>query len=158
MLKDSEIVRALENEIHLAEYVDSDYCSNTEVSLLKSTVDLINRLQKADGKNKDNIRLLQLAIDQKRRKIIRLEEDNQELKAENERLEKEFDIMRFTTAKRWVKEAKAEAYKEFAERLKEKSKKTEIVCSGALITTNYSISDKNFNNLLKELVGEDNAE
>ena len=44
-LPDSEIIKALENEIHLAEYVDSDYCSNTEVSLLKSTLDLINRLQ-----------------------------------------------------------------------------------------------------------------
>lgn len=40
---DEEIIKAyLEEEIHLAEYVDSDYCSNIEVSLLKSTLDLIN--------------------------------------------------------------------------------------------------------------------
>lgn len=46
-LTDEEIIKALEEEIHLAEYVDSDYCCNTEVSLLKSTLDLINR-QKAE--------------------------------------------------------------------------------------------------------------
>lgn len=46
---DEEIIKAaLEGEIHLAEYVDSDYCCNTEVSLLKSTLDLINR-QKAEN-------------------------------------------------------------------------------------------------------------
>lgn len=46
-LTDNEIIKALENEINLAEYVDSDYCTNTEVLLLKSTIDLINR-QKAE--------------------------------------------------------------------------------------------------------------
>lgn len=51
---------------------------------------------------------------------------------------------------------KAEAYKECIEKVKEKSKKTEIVCSGALVTMSYAISNKNLNNLLKELVGENN--
>ena len=37
-------------------------------------------------------------------------------KAEIERLQKEFDTMCFVTAKRWVKNAKSEAIKEFAER------------------------------------------
>ena len=46
-MTDELIIEALENEIRLAEYVDSDYCSNTEVSLLKSTLNLINR-QKAE--------------------------------------------------------------------------------------------------------------
>ena len=45
--------------------------------------------------------------------------------------------------------AVTEAYKECIEKVKEKSKKTEIVCSGALITTNYTISAKNLDNLLK---------
>jgi hypothetical protein len=53
-----------------------------------------------------------------------------------------------------IEEAKAEAYKECIEKVKEKSKKSEIVCSGALVTTSYLISAKNLNNLLKELVGE----
>ena len=71
------------------------------------------------------------------------------LQAENERLKKGWKADVIETAN-----VKAEAYKEFAERLKEKSKKTEIVCSGALITTSYAISSKNLEILLKELVGE----
>lgn len=55
--------------------------------------------------------------------------------------------------KRFKAEFKAEAYKECIEKVKEKSKKTEVVASGALITTSYAISAKNLNNLLNELVG-----
>jgi hypothetical protein len=44
-LTDAEIKKALEKEIRLAGYVDSDYCRNIEVSLIKSALDLINRLQ-----------------------------------------------------------------------------------------------------------------
>ena len=51
---DEEVIKGLEEEIHLAEYVDSDYCCNTEVSLLKSTLDLINR-QKAEIENLQNV-------------------------------------------------------------------------------------------------------
>lgn len=48
---DEEIIKAaLEEEIHLAEYVDSDYCCNTEISLLKSTLDLITHLQEENEK------------------------------------------------------------------------------------------------------------
>lgn len=46
-MTDAEIIKALEQEIHLAEYVDSDYCTNTAVSLIKAALDLINR-QKAE--------------------------------------------------------------------------------------------------------------
>lgn len=44
-LKDNEIIKALESEIHLAEYVDSDYCSNVNLEIIKSALDFINRLQ-----------------------------------------------------------------------------------------------------------------
>jgi FtsZ-binding cell division protein ZapB len=54
-----------------------------------------------------------------------------------------------------LKTIKAEAYKECIEKVKEKSKKTEIVCSGALVTISYAISNKNLDNLLKELKGND---
>lgn len=47
MMTDAEIIKALEQEIHLAEYVDSDYCTNTAVSLIKAALDLIN-CQKAE--------------------------------------------------------------------------------------------------------------
>lgn len=69
--------------------------------------------------------------------------------AENERLAKGWKADVILTAN-----VKAEAYKECIEKVKEKSKKSEIVCSGALVTTSYLISAKNLNNLLKELVGE----
>ena len=44
--------------------------------------------------------------------------------------------------KQYRAELKAEAYKEFAERLKEKSGKVEMVCSGALVQRDYTISEK----------------
>ena len=40
---DNEIIKALEKEIRLAEYVDSDYCSGLDVPLLRAAIDLINR-------------------------------------------------------------------------------------------------------------------
>lgn len=81
---DEEIIKAaLEEEIHLAEYVDSDYCSNTEVSLLKSTLDLINRQ-----------------------------------KSEIERLKGSTIVNTIMESQRIKREAKDEAYKEFAEELK----------------------------------------
>ena len=46
-MTDAEIIKALQENIHLAEYVDSDYCSNIELSLIKAALDLINR-QKAE--------------------------------------------------------------------------------------------------------------
>ena len=70
------------------------------------------------------------------------------LKAENERLSK--------ITRPLIAEIKAEAYTECIAKVKEKSKKTEIVCSGALVTMDYAISNKNLGKLLKELVGEDN--
>lgn len=50
-LTDNEIIKALESEIHLAEYVDSDYCSNVNLEIIKSALDLINRL-KAENEKK----------------------------------------------------------------------------------------------------------
>lgn len=52
---------------------------------------------------------------------------------------------------------KIKGAREFAERLKAKSKKTEIVCSGALVTISYSISKKKLDNLLKEMERDSSA-
>ena len=41
-MTDNEIIKALENEIRLAEYVDSDYCNNIDLTLIESAVALIN--------------------------------------------------------------------------------------------------------------------
>lgn len=104
-------------------------------------------------------------------------EENENLKAEVERLKTENKLLTdYSPANRYancvlvkngevytktledydklIADISAEAYKECIEKVKEKSKKTEIVCSGALIATNYSISAKNFNSILKEVVGD----
>lgn len=148
-LTDSEIVKALENEIHLAEYVDSDYCSNTEVSLLKSTIDLINRLQEKD---------------ETRHKVFETKCEELEIaEAENERLRKaiektdyayfkkscELDNLTydFELLKQEKSVVKAEAYKEFAERLKENTD-IDNKWLGKVVL------EAHIDNLLKELVGE----
>ena len=45
-LTDEQIVEWWEDEIHLAEYVDSDYCDGIKVDCIKLTLDLINRKDK----------------------------------------------------------------------------------------------------------------
>lgn len=52
---------------------------------------------------------------------------------------------------------KSEVIKNFAEKLKEKSGKVEMVCSGALVQRDYTISEKTLDNLVKEMVGDDNV-
>ena len=102
-LTDEEILKGLEEEIHLAEYVDSDYCCNTEVSLLKSTLDLINR-QKAE-------------IERLRAKV-------------ETRTQEKLALGRIYTQK--LKTVKYEAYKEFAKGLNEEIEKAYNNNSGVL--------------------------
>ena len=45
---------------------------------------------------------------------------------------------------------KAEAYKECIEKVKEKASKTEYVCSGVLVKTDYTITEKELDNIIKE--------
>ena len=42
-----KIINALEREIHLAEYVCSDYCDGVEISIIKNAVDIM-KSQKAE--------------------------------------------------------------------------------------------------------------
>ena len=140
-LTDSDIVKALE----CCSSGDTNCCNKCPLDkecgvsipimeeLMKYALDLINRLQAENEKNKDTIRLLQLALDQKRRKIVRLEEDNQELKeevknleADNERLFR--DNQKVLSNWLWgnkkhktdyLKQLKSEAYKEFANKIDE---------------------------------------
>lgn len=90
-LTDSEIKKALEDEIHLAEYVDSDYCSNVKLEIIKSALDLITHQQaKIERLNKTNENLLCKLCGKVHRESKVIE-----------------------------KLIKTEAYKEFAERLKD---------------------------------------
>ena len=160
-MSDSEIVKALEccikwkrkGDCAKCPLYESDKLCVKEIRIL--ALDLINRLQAEKEELVGNIDKLKAEL------FDKTEQLNVELqamrgaansyKAENERLKKGWKADVILTAN-----VKAEAYKECIEKVKEKSKKTEIVCSGKLITTNYTISARNFNNLLKELVGEDN--
>ena len=183
-LTDKEIKKALECWSKVACEENCEKCSIGEnnclqLNLEEISLDLINRLQKADEKNKDSIRLLQLAIDQKRRKIVRLEEDNQELQeevknleADNERLFR--DNQKVLSNWLWgnkkhktdyLKQLKAEAYKEFAELVLEdiyEDNELYEKCVKGLCSKEYQqgYAEKNdsivqhIKNRLKELVGD----
>ena len=93
--------------------------------------------------------------------INRQEQENESLKAEVERLKQ---IVGFTPARGSGKSpflnmvldnVRAEAYKECIEKVKEHSNKMELVCSGALVKTDYTITDEDLDNLLNELVGDE---
>ena len=81
--------------------------------------------------------------------INRLEAENEQLRDYNENLQ-----TANTALSNEILEAKAEAYKECIEKVKEHSNKTELVCSGALVRTDYTITKESLDNLLKELVGD----
>lgn len=55
-MTDNEIIQALEGEIHLAGYVDSNYCDGVNLSLIKNALDLINRLQSEIERLKINLK------------------------------------------------------------------------------------------------------
>ena len=74
-------------------------------------------------------------------------------KAEIERLRGSTIVNNIMESQRIKREAKAEAYKEFAERLKEKSFKT--IRNYGLTKDVVEVCD--IDNLLKEMVGDDNA-
>ena len=50
-----EVVDKWLNEIHLAEYVDSDYCNNVEVSLIKDTIEVLDNQYQEIEKLKNRI-------------------------------------------------------------------------------------------------------
>lgn len=62
-LTDNEIIKALESEIHLAEYVDSDYCSNVNLEIIKSALDLITRQQAEIERLKEIIEYKDICIE-----------------------------------------------------------------------------------------------
>lgn len=121
-MADNEIIKALEKEIHLAEYVDSDYCSSVDVPLLRAAIDLINCY-------KAEIERLKKECEAHRNTVI---ENEQRFLALNLELESEIDkqyeqakadilgnISDGGTSCHWcIAQHESEARKEFAERLK----------------------------------------
>ena len=145
-MTDKEIVKALEDEIHLAEYVDSGFCNGVSLSLVKSTLDLINRLQAENER-------LQETIDEQDIEIARLYKVIERLKiecglAKFDKYKAEFEEFRT--------EIETKAYKEIFEKLNNKSirSKAKVKGCGFLYVSVVTLHD--INKLKKELVGEDN--
>ena len=63
-------------------------------------------------------------------------------------------IASYEDLQNYIQEEKSEAVKNFAERLKEKANKMELVCSGALVRRDYTIDEEILDNLVKEIIGE----
>lgn len=125
-MTDNEIIKALESEVKSAEYVDSEYCDGVDLTLIKSAVDLINR-QKAE--------------------IERLKECPKCI-YEYDGKTTEYCVQGPCSNFKTVEQIKSEAYREFAEHLKEEW------------SNNYYDSpdvdfDEFVGNILKEMVGEE---
>ena len=156
-MTDNEIVKALEwLESKTKEYCEQCAYKNSEVcdicifDKIKLALDLINLLQA----QKD---LFETCCARKDEAIRHLEAENERLFSDNQ---KYLSVMLWGNkkqAKNLVNNIKTQAYKECIEKVKEHSNKTELVCSGALVRTDYTITKEKLDNLLKELVGEDNA-
>ena len=82
-----------------------------------------------------------------------MEEDNQELRAENERLKDILDKKVFEFADDKKQKIKAEAYKECIEKV---TNKAELIRVNAL-DSKWAISQADLDNILKKLVGGNNA-
>lgn len=117
----------------------------------------LNELSQYTGLKIHIIQILKGAIDLincQKAKIIKLEYYNEDLLAEVRKLKGSTIVSNIVEHQRIKKEAKAEAYKEFAERLKLHSyimsdeSQTGIINMYSVVTVNQ------IDNLLKEMVGE----
>lgn len=90
--------------------------------------------------------------------ISAIKNENRELKAEIEQLTKDKENLAYSLGNAVGQKmtAKAEAYKECIERVKENSNKMELVCSGALVRTDYTITKETLDNLLNEFERKEN--
>ena len=146
-MTDNEIIKALENEVKSAEYVDSYYCNGVDLTLIKSAVDLINRQQAENINLKGHLEQLKSRYDNARTEIERLKG----ISVSSSKDPMDFCGVLCDYAEELIDKAKAEAYKEFAERLKEK--KQEVFT--AVNDSSYAVTVYKIDNLLKEMVGED---
>ena len=115
-MTDNEIIKALENEVKSAEYVDSYYCNGVDLTLIKSAIDLINR-QKTEI---------------------------EELQIENKSLRSAANCYKLH-----YNEVRTEAYREFAERLKDGAQMADCFDSYKMVVGTHFI-----NNLLTEMIDE----
>ena len=139
-MTDKEIIKAWNEEIHLANYVNEDYRNCVAVSLIEETVKFLDQQQAEIGRLSNSAKQWEETA---KDLLISKEKQQAEIERLNIRLRKEQH--QFEDLGKMYSEIRAEAIKEFAERLKEK------------IELNFSIVDVYdcINNLAEEMVGED---
>lgn len=169
-MTDNEIIKALESEIHLAEYVDSDYCSNVKLEIIKSALDLITR-QQAENENlkvenqslRSAANSLKMHYEEAQAEIERLKQRNAVCEAANrcivwqrDRRDREIKELHSQIAELniYKSKIKAEAVKEFVERIKEFMRNK----FKALDEYEFEyITERDIDNLVKERACDDNA-
>lgn len=102
-MTDNKIIKALENEIHLVEYVDGFSANNVSLKLLQNSLELIYR-QKAEI---ERLEKTEIEIDDFCRRLCRMRMLNGNAIASYEDLQN------------YIQEEKSKAITEFAERLKQ---------------------------------------
>ena len=144
-MTDTEIVKALENEVKSTEYVDSDYCDGVDLTLIKSAVDLINRQQAENINLKGYLEQLKSRYDNAKSEIKRLKG----ISVSPSKDPMDFCGVLCNYAEELIDKAKAEAYKEFAERLKGGAQIADCFDSYNMVVGTHFIND-----LLKEMIDE----
>ena len=144
-MTDNEIVKALENEVKSTEYVDSDYCDGVDLTLIKSAVDLINRQQAENINLKGHLEQLKSRYDNAKSEIKRLKG----ISVSPSKDPMDFCGVLCNYAEELIDKAKAEAYKEFAERLKDGAQMADCFDSYNMVVGTHFID-----NLLKEMIDE----
>ena len=150
-LTDSEIVKALEDALYRIKGAEHLIVPKEGVDNLcnglENALDLINRLQAENKSQSIMIKMLKGSIEDYKNSYI-----NQ--KAEIERLKTNLNIELENFATEYDNKIKAEAYKEFAEKAKE------FMHNKFKALDEYEfeyITERDIDNLLKEMVGENNA-
>lgn len=151
-MTDNEIKQALP---FLAKYCKDEYNDIRVDEVLLGASDFINRLKTKNNQLDETIQQLAEEINRQKAEVERLQKAGEEAVSCFHRMESLYNIKRVE-----LKVAKAEAIKEFAERLKAECKKDRYVIQ---TSTNFGVIDKQYlrvvdesdiDNLVKEMVGD----
>ena len=115
------VIKALEQEIHLAEYVDSSYCDRVAIDLMKDALALIKELTEKVEAYRQELGKVRVALNNANVDNKRLTEENERLKKDNEYILMQHAFQRRPSGDCWndvIEKAKADTVREFAERLK----------------------------------------
>ncbi len=125
-MTDNEIIKALEDEIHLVEYIDGFSADNVSLELLKNTLDLIKRQQAEIEGLKCSLKVTEHLLSEAWKGI----------EEKDKWFEKREPIV------------KSEAITEFVERLKRKS---ELVAPSVYAMPYRAVSVEGIDTLVKEM-------